>query len=154
MNQPFDQRDQGVEKCKFAGCLDYVLEDEDFPPHGRSLELRVHYSWTDYNPADEPHADWGPTIEAVEVVAVNHFDAAGNEVPAEAAEVSQEAAWELVEADAERVLEACREDGYRTGAGESPSWYYPAKQAGPAQIAPRLSRSIPTRQATNRHQFG
>ncbi|WP_254510973.1 hypothetical protein [Anatilimnocola floriformis] len=153
MNQPhFNPRARGEGRCKFAGCLEYVLEDEDFAPHGRNLELRVHYSWNDYDPTDDPHAPWGPTIEAVDIVAVNHFDAAGNEIPADGLEVSKEMAWELVEADAERVLEACREDGYRTGAGESPEWYYPAKQAS-SRIAPRLSRSIPTRQA-NRQQFG
>ena len=150
MNQPH----LDPARCKFAGCLEYVLEDEDFAPYGRNLELRVHYSWNDFDPTDDPHAPWGPTIEAVDVVAVNHFDADGNEVPANNSEVTNQTAWELVEADAERVLEACREDGYRTGAGESPAWYYPAKQTASARIAPRLSRSIPTRQAENRRQFG
>jgi|GEM_PF-4987781 len=145
-------------RCQFAGCIDFDLDDEDFAPHGRRLELRVHYSWTDYDRADEPHAQWGPTIEAAEVVAVFEYDADGNEVPARlaAGEIGKDVASDLVQANADRVLDACREDGYRTAAGESPPWYYPAKQkaTGAARVEPRLSRSIATRQAAAHQRFG
>jgi hypothetical protein len=142
-----------------AGSIAYVIDDEDYAPHGRSLDVRVHYSWLDYDPADEPHAEWGPAIETVEVVAVRYFDAEGNEIagPSQAAAELTEMAWDLVQAESERVLEACRVDGYRTAAGEAPPWYYPAKQV--ARIVPRLSPSISTRSnstsnAAERRQIG
>jgi hypothetical protein len=137
-----------------AGSITYVIDDEDYAPHGRSFDLRVHYSWLNYDPADEPHAEWGPNIEAVEVVAVHYFDAEGNEIagPSIGTAEQTEIAWDLAQAESDRVLEACRVDGYRTAAGESPPWYYPAKPA--AGIVPRLSPSISTRDAAERRQIG
>lgn len=141
-----------------AGSIAYVIDDEDYAPNGRSFDVRVHYGWLDYDPADEPHAEWGPTIEAVEVVAVRYFDSEGNEIAGPAADEDQaEVAWDLVQSESERVLDACRVDGYRTAAGESPPWYYPAKQAtgSSTRIVPRLSRSISTRDAAaERRQIG
>lgn len=158
---------QPLVRARYAGSVEHVFEDEDYAPHGRIFELRVYYDWTDYDPADGPHGEWGPTIEAAEVIAVHYFDEAGNEVLA--SDHDDVDAWDLIEADYERVLDACREDGYRTGAGESPPWYHPASRvAAPLrhyridsasdQPAPgveiRLSPSIPTRQAQERRQFG
>ncbi|MGE0756677.1 MAG: hypothetical protein AB7F89_18235 [Pirellulaceae bacterium] len=141
----------------YAGSLDYTVDDENYPPHGRQWTIRVHYSWTDYDRADEPSPTWGATIEDIEVLEVRYYDAEGNEVPA--ARHQLEVVWELLKPQWERVTQACTEDGCRQGVGRVPAWFSRQASCGGDEEVPRImtrmARSLPTRSAgRERRRFG
>lgn len=143
---------------KYAGSIDYTFEDERYEPFGREIDVRVYYCWYDYDPADEPSPVWGATIEDIEVLAVRNYDKDGNEVLS--SEHQLDLAWLLLNRQYEEVMEACTEDGYHRGAGESPITYTPQRtssdsvSAAQTNFAGRMARSLPTRRAEQerRHQ--
>jgi hypothetical protein len=149
---------QPVQSSKYDGSIEYTFEDESYEPFGRAVDVRIHYRWCNYNPADNPRPLWGATIEDLEVLAIRYFDNAGNEV--HSTEHPLDVAWHLLHKCYQQVTEACTEDGYRRGAGSAPPTYAPGRRvnaASPslADIGTRMAPSVPTRPAQlDRRQLG
>ena len=51
---------------KYDGSIHYTFEDEQYEPFGREVDVRVYYSWHDYDSADEPSPVWGATVDDLE----------------------------------------------------------------------------------------
>jgi hypothetical protein len=139
---------------KYSGSILYTVDDENDSPHRQQFELRVFYHWIDYDPLDEPYPLWGPTIETIDVVAVRQFDAEGNEISL--GEHCLKVAWDLVQAEYERVVEACKRAGVVEGIGSAPSWYNPSRGVAPQlSVVTRMAPSASTRpDAQQRRQHG
>lgn len=147
-----------IQSSKYDGSIEHTFEDEHYEPFGRAVDVRIHYRWCNYNPADKSHPVWGAMIEDLDVLAIRYFDDSGNEV--EASEHSLDVAWHLLHKCYEQVAEACTEDGYRRGVGSSPSTYALGKRSNVAKqplaaIDTRMAPSVPTRSAQlGRPQLG
>lgn len=131
--------------------LDYTLEDEDYPPFGRAFQLRLHFRWEDYDPADEPAAEWGARLEHVEILSVEYFDAAG-----QAQSLSQhhaEVVDRLVEAERERMERECTAHGCRVGVGRAPSLAWLATD-GTGATSARMAPSARQRTAQLQRRTG
>jgi hypothetical protein len=142
---------------RHAAYLDYTFDDEDCPPYGRQLEVRIHYDWSDYDRADEPFSVWGAQVADVEVLAVRYFDQNGDAVEVDAHHA--DVAWLLLERNREQVTEACTADGCRRGVGAAhPLYAPPARRAAASSAAlpaPRMAPSQRTRTVPNeRRQHG
>ncbi len=144
---------------KYAGSIHYTFEDEPYEPFGREVDVRVYYSWYDYDAADEPSPVWGATVDDLEVLAVRHFDKDGNEL--DQAEHDLDIAWHFLNNQHEEVTEACTEDRCHNGAGTAPiantpirSSFKVAAEAAPSP-APRMAPSSTTRKAQqDRRELG
>ena len=139
----------------YDGCIDYTIDDEDFHTHFRQFDMRIYYSWDDYDRDDEPGVIWGANVERCEVLAVHYFDEAGNELST--SDYHLDEALKLVEERHQLVTEACTEDGYRNGVGEChPLYSSPTSSTLPAnKVAPRMAPSSRTRQTPqDRRNFG
>ncbi len=108
-----------------GGSILHTFEDEDCPPAGREIDVRIHYTWNDYDPADEPFPIWGAHIEDLEVLAVRYFDPHGKVL--ELGAYHQELAWSLLAKETEAVTQACTDHGCRTGVGMSHPLYTPSR---------------------------
>jgi hypothetical protein len=130
----------------YSGFIDYTIDDEEFGTHFRQFDMRIYYSWEDYDRDDEPGVIWGANVERCEVRAVHYFDEAGNELST--SEYHLDEALKLMEERHQLVTDACTEDGYRNGAGEChPLYSLPTSSTPPAnKVAPRMAPSSRTRQ--------
>jgi hypothetical protein len=140
---------------KYSGSILYTVDDDGDSPHRQQFELRVHYHWIDYDPLDEPYPLWGPTIEAIDVVAVRQFDEEGNEIAL--GEHCRNVAWDLLQGEYERVVEACKRAGVVAGVGSAPSWYNPGRGSAPPslRVITHMAPSASTRpDAQQRRQQG
>jgi hypothetical protein len=136
-----------------AGAIEYTLEDDECPPSGRQIDVRVYYGWEDYNPADEPYAVWGARIEGVEVLAIRYLDEAGDAV--DLAMHHQQLALDLLEQQREQVTEACTDDGVRRGVGEAHPLHQAASSPATSAANRRMAPSQRTRDARQqRRKFG
>lgn len=135
------------------GAIDYTFDDGDYQPHGRQVDVRIHFAWDDYNPADEPFAVWGARIEDVQVLAIRYYNDEGNEVDAATHHV--DLAWDLIEKNRTAITERCTEEGYRQGLGEADPLYAPLPTWPPAAAAPRMAPSARERHGRSEHRkFG
>ena len=133
----------------FVEHIDYTIEDEECKPNGRELDVRVFYTWDDYDGTNELPTRWGASIEDIEVVAVRYFDRDGGQTTLR--EHHAALAWDLI--DDEVVREQCTRDGYQRGIGKAPSTYCP----GSLSITPqpetsskaefRMAPSVSTRES-------
>ena len=136
---------------QFSGYVEHTFEDEDYEPHGREIDVRIHYSWHDYDRADD-RSLWGATIEDVEVLAIRYFDDQGN--VAGTAEHREDVAWNLVRRHEDLLTDRCTQDGIQRGAGAGHP-LFAALSSTPASGPPetsdatasaRMAPSMPTRQ--------
>jgi hypothetical protein len=132
-------------KPRHQAYMDQTFDDEDCPPFGRQIDVRVYYEWHDYDRADEPSPIWGAQIQDVEVLAVRYFDQNGDVIGV--ADHHADLAWMLVEKNHERVTEACTADGYRRGLGAAHPLYWP-------DPAPRMAPSQRTRESPRNRRLG
>lgn len=127
-----------------APFINYTLEDSG-PAARREFDLRISYDWTDYDPADEPSPLWGAHIEDVQVTAVRYYDRDGNEIDWQTHAGLM--AWDLLEQEHDRVLEACTNDGALRGLGRTHPLYTPTpvKPIVETGNAPRMAPSMRSR---------
>jgi hypothetical protein len=129
----------------YAGTADFTFHDEECAPYGREIDVRIHYSWSDYNRTDQPSSHWGANVKEVELVAVRYFDQHGDVTTLGAHH--RDLAQDLLSAHDQRLHEVCTDDGCRKGVGEYPVWYIPSKVSAveptataiPARMAPSQS---------------
>jgi hypothetical protein len=133
--------------------IEYTLEDDDAAGR-REFDVRVFYGWTDYDPVDEPNPIWGAHVEDVQLVAVRHYDREGNLVDWQThAGIT---AWDRLEQEHDRVLEACTNDGALRGLGRVHPLFTPVpSRATPADTgsALRMAPSARVRAVQLRPRF-
>ena len=103
---------------RYAGHIEWTLEDEAYEPHGRQFDIRVYYDWVDFDPGDQttPPSGGHAEIAAIEVLRVSYFNARGEVIPA--ADHELEAAWDLLARYSGPIESACSDDGKSAGMEE------------------------------------
>lgn len=137
---------------RYDGYIETTIEDDV----GRSIDVRVFYDWSDYDPRDEPHAEWGAVVGEIQILGLSHVDCSGNEVTL--SEHALEVVYRRMQEEHGIFYDRCTEDGYRRGLGEAPFFYSPytapTDRSSP-EFSSRMAGSLPTRlQSESRRQSG
>lgn len=135
-------------KSHFRGSIDYTFDDDECLPYGRQVDVRIFYSWEDYNAADEPFPIWGARIEEVETRALRYYDQTGNVI--ELSLYLRDLAWTLLAKDREAVVQACTDDGCLRGVGAAHPLYIPARARPPCP--PSVRRMAPSERVRETQQ--